>query len=75
MLSLSSIQNHTVEIEKGPLMFLPTAVSIALHTYNQEVSGKRVKVVTATVRIIAKVMVIITSEKIAPRASFRWSFI
>lgn len=52
-------------------MFLPTVVSMALHMYSQEVSGKRVKVVTATVRMMANAMVMMTSEKIPPRASFR----
>lgn len=55
--------------------FSQTVVSIALHIYNQEVSGRFVKVVTATTRTIAKVMVIMTSEKIPTKINFLRIFI
>ena len=49
---------------------LPTVVSMELHIYSHEVSGMLVRELTTVVRTIAKMIVIMTSEKIQPRANF-----
>ena len=54
---------------------LPMVVSMALHICSHEVSGMRVREPTTVVRTIAKIIVMMTSEKIPARASFLRSLI
>lgn len=54
---------------------LSTVVSIALHMPNNEVSGMRVRELTTVVLTIAKMTVIMTSEKIQNNAIFLGSLI
>jgi hypothetical protein len=50
---------------------LPMVVSTALHVYTQEVSIMPVLVLTAELRTIAKMIVMMTREKMHVRAIFR----
>lgn len=53
------------------MIHLPTEVSIALHMYSQELSGRRVFAErTTAVRTIANIIVMTTSEKMPARAAF-----
>jgi hypothetical protein len=53
------------------MFHLPMVVSTALHVYTQEVSITPVLVLTAELRTIAKMIVMMTREKMHVRAIFR----
>lgn len=59
----------------GYMLHLPTDVSIELHKYSHELSGRLVAEPTTAVRTIANVIVMMTSEKMPARASFLCHFI